>query len=372
MGLRAPSWTRPLAVGAVLGAGAVLAACGPPAGSDASAEDLLQRAGLGLRVVPYGTPAPSLEGEPALRGVVHYWPGDSLRALRVARTLALSPDLPALEPGLPSGVHIVLAPSPERFDSLTGGMIPEWGAGVAIPSLGRIVLPIYPAPRTRGWDEARVIRHEWAHLGLHQALSGLRIPRWFDEGYAEWASGGWNAAEGWRLRVAMATGRLPPLDSLALAWPRDRASADLAYLLAGSAVEFLVDRSGERGMEIFLARWAREESFEAALRGTYGLTGSQLEESWRRFLRSRYGWLAVVSGSLVFWMLAGLALLALFAVRRRRDRLKLERLRAEEPPDLPAWWMGDEVPDGPSPDRGAPGGTPQEAPRPLDPPVRRD
>lgn len=319
--------------------------CGAPRGEELP-EEALARVGIAVRGVSSSTPADGLGGEADLRATVFFWPGDSLRALRVARILAAAPDLPALPPGLPHGTHVVLAPSEARFDSLTGGAVPEWGAGVAIPSMGRIVLPVYPAPRTRGWDEARVVRHEWAHLGLHQALPGLRVPRWFDEGYAEWASGAWNVEEGWRLRVALATGRLPPLDSLALAWPRDRASADLAYLLAASAVEFLVHSSGERGVEALLARWGREESFEAAIRGTYGLTGSQLEEAWRRFIRSRYGWLAVLSGSLFFWLLAGVALTALFLIRRRRDREKLERLRREEPPDAPAWWLEEETPDG--------------------------
>lgn len=330
-------------------------ACGGPDG-EPSPDERLAQVGIAVRGVPTETPADRLAGDPGYRATVFFWPGDSLRALRVARVLASAPDLPALPAGLPSGAHLVLAPTEARFDSLTGGAVPEWGAGVAIPALGRIVLPVYPAPRTRGWDEARVVRHEWAHLGLHQALPGLRVPRWFDEGYAEWASGAWNAEEGWRLRVALATGRLPPLDSLALAWPRDRASADLAYLLAASAVEFLVDSSGERGVEALLARWGREESFESAIRGTYGLTGSQLEEAWRRFIRSRYGWLAVLSGSLFFWLLAGVALTVLFMIRRRRDRAKMERLRREEPPDAPAWWLEEETPDHGGGEGGGPDG----------------
>jgi len=298
-------------------------------------------AGMAFRLleVDSALPAGMLTGDPRHRGTVFYWPGDSLRAVRVARTLEGAPDLPGLPPGIPSGVHIVLVPSEAIFDTLTGGLVPEWGAGVAIPSLGRIVLPIYPAERTRGWDEPRVVRHEWAHVALHQALPGLRIPRWFNEGYAEWASGAWTAEEGWRLRVAMAMGRLPPLDSLALEWPRDRASADLSYLLAASAVEFLVDRSGERGIRVLMDRWAAEQSFEAAIRGTYGLTGSQLEEDWRSFIRSRYGWLTVLTRSAVFWLLAGVALLGLFLIRKRRDRARMEELRAEEPPDAPAWWI---------------------------------
>ena len=312
-------------------------------------------------------PAGELAGDPGYRATVFYWPGDSLRALRVAGIIEGVPDLPGLPPGIPSGAHIVLVPSEALFDSLTGGLVPEWGAGVAVPSLGRIVLPIYPAERTRGWDEPRVVRHEWAHIALHQALPGLRIPRWFNEGYAEWASGAWTAEEGWRLRVAMAMGRLPPLDSLALEWPRDRASAELSYVLAASAVEFLVDRSGERGIRVLLERWAEEQSFEAAIRGTYGLTGSQLEEDWRGFVRSRYGWLTVLARSAVFWLLAGVVLTGLFVIRKRRDRVRMEKLRAEEPPDTPAWWVeGEGEPSG-----GDRRTTVQEDPPPFPPPGGR-
>jgi len=295
----------------------------------------------GFRVMAAGGAVPSPEEHPH-RAVVVFWPGDSLRALRVARTLAERPDLPALSPGVPSGALIFLAPSEALFDSLIGGAVPEWGAGVAIPSRRTIVLPVYPAPRTRGWDEPRVLRHEWAHLGLHQELGGLRIPRWFDEGYAEWASGGWDVQEAWRLRVAMAMGRAPPLDDLALVWPRDRSSAELSYLLAATAVEYLVSSGGERGLALFLRRWIELEDFEAAVRRTYGLTGSQLEEAWRGYLRSRYGWLMVLSQSMLFWAGAALLLLVFVVIRRRRDRLHLARLRAGDPPDGPVWWMGEE------------------------------
>ena len=142
-----------------------------------------------------------------------------------------------------------VAPNEALFDSLAGGAVPEWGAAVAIPGLHRIVIPREGPRRSRGWTEARVLQHEWAHLGLNQFLPGLQIPRWFDEGYAEWASGGWNPTEGWRLRVAMAMGRTPQLDSLVLDWPRDRDRAELAYLLSATAVEYLMVESGERGME---------------------------------------------------------------------------------------------------------------------------
>ena len=35
----------------------------------------------------------------------------------------------------------MLAHSPAAFDTLTGGVVPEWRAGVAIPALNMLVVP---------------------------------------------------------------------------------------------------------------------------------------------------------------------------------------------------------------------------------------
>ncbi len=266
---------------------------------------------------------------------------DSLRAERILGFLEGLPPLPALPDTLPTDLSLFIAPDRPVFDSLTGGAVPEWGVGVAIPALGRIVVPGFGTQRVRGWDEARVLRHEWAHLGLHQFLGGLRPPRWFDEGYAQWASGGWNPAEGWRLRVSLALGRAPPLDSLVLDWPRDPASASLAYLLSATAVEYLVRESGERGLRIFLERWREVGSFNVAMATVYGLTPARFEEGWRRYVRKRYGWLFVLSHSIIFWLALAFALVLLARIRKGRNREVLARLRATEPPDEPAYWRQD-------------------------------
>lgn len=269
---------------------------------------------------------------------------DSLRAVRILEFMEGLPPLIGLPADLPSGVSLFLAPNEDTFEELIGGTVPEWGAAVAVPSLKRIVIPGSGPRRTRGWSEARVLKHEWAHLGLTEYLPGFRIPRWFDEGFAEFASGGWNPGQGWRLRVSMALGQVPPLDSLSLGWPRDRSSAELAYLLSATAVEYLVSESGERGLRIFLDAWRQDGSFSTALGRVYGLTPGQLEEDWRKYVRRRYGWLFVLSHSSVFWLTLALALLVMVRIRRGRNRELMARLRAGEPPDEPAFWEEPEEP----------------------------
>ncbi len=252
--------------------------------------------------------------------------------------------MPALDPDLPRGVSVFIAPDEVAFDSLAGGAVPDWGAALVVPALDRMVVPRDGGRRTRGWSEARVLQHEWAHLGLHQQLPGLRVPRWFDEGYSEWASGGWNPSQGWRLRVAFALGQAPALDSLVLDWPRSEAAAELAYLLSATAVEYLFSESGERGLRLLLERWREEESFSDALGSVYGITPGQFEEDWKKYVRRRYGWLFVLSHSTVFWLTLALALLIMVRVRRGRNREGMARLRATEPPDEPAYWTEIEDP----------------------------
>ena len=259
-------------------------------------------------------------------------------AERMRELLDAQPPLPALPDSIPHSVQAVLAHTPAALDQAIGSVAPEWRAGVAVPSLNLLVIPSGEGAGVLSGEGLRTLRHEWAHLALYQFLGGLRVPRWFSEGYAEWAAGGFDAMEVWRLRVGLALGQAPPMDSLALAWPRRQGEARIAYLLAASAVTYLVEESGERGLRIFLERWRSEGSFETALRGTFGVTSGQLEEDWRAHVKSRYGWLFVLAHSSVFWLFLGVVLMYMVRVRRIRNEEKLARLRAEEVPERPAYW----------------------------------
>ncbi len=279
---------------------------------------------------------------------VRFAVGDSLIATRVSALLESELPLPGLPDSVPRDVVAILPHGAAAFDLVTGGTVPEWRAGVAIPADNMLVVPTDEVGSLLQTEGRRVLRHEWAHLGLHQYLHGLRIPRWFDEGYAQWASGGWDAGEVWRLRILIALGKAPPLDSLSLGWPRDRASAQAAYLLSASAVSYLIGESGERGLELFLSRWRQGGSFELALRHTFGVTSGQFEEDWRRYVRKHYGWLFVLSHSAIFWMLLGLLLLFMMRMRSKRNRERMARLRAADVPDQPEFWVVEEDEEGPA------------------------
>lgn len=308
-----------------------------------------------LALIPHAATAgaaqgPEAYGPPLVRGplVVHHWGARQLAALLLDAVEA-APGLSALPADVLTDsdpIHVHLAPDEARFDSLTGGRAPEWGAGIALPEAGVIVLPAYASRRGAPQDLARTLRHELAHIALHRYLAPARIPRWFHEGYARWAAGELDWEAGWQIRIAFLLGRAPPLDSLTLDWPANEADARIAYLLSASTIEYLTQYGGARGLALLLERWKEEGALEPALWRTYGLTLPQFEEAWRTHVRRRYGWLVVLSHSVVFWAFAAVVLMVLFSIRRRRDRARMAVLRATEPPDDPAYWLEVEEPDG--------------------------
>ncbi|HSJ05656.1 MAG TPA: hypothetical protein VK936_03070 [Longimicrobiales bacterium] len=293
----------------------------------------------------HGAPAIAQEGSVRVRDVtLHFWPGQE----RFARSL-LPRDAALQFPGIPpdildqgTNVDVYIAPDAERFDSITGGRVPDWGAGVAIPQRGMIVLPGYVSERTGTHTLPVTLRHELAHIALQRHLGDIAIPRWFNEGYATWTAGQLDADAGWMLRLAFATNRAPSLDSLTLDWPLLAADARLAYLLSASAMRYMYSLGSDETFERFLGRWRESGSFEGTLREVYVVSTPQFERLWRAHVKRTYGWLQILVQSMFVWLVVAVLVAILFGIRRRRDRARLAPLRETEPPDEPAYWLDGE------------------------------
>jgi len=235
--------------------------------------------------------------------------------------------MPGLSPDILSQGEIIVLLAPNRavFDSLAPG-VPDWSGGITFPEGDRIVLPMF-APRAGGLPLPVVLRHELAHVALSRYL-GSAVPRWFHEGYAQLASGSWGARNAWTLRLHIAVGRTPSLESLGLDFRTGRLSADQAYMLSYTAVEYLQRLGGSRGFARLLQAWKETGDLDVAIRRTYGLTLGQFERMWRRDVARRFGWLLVLAQTAVYWTLLTIILLVMGYWKRRRDRRKLAALEA--------------------------------------------
>lgn len=234
-------------------------------------------------------------------------------------------------PGLPRPVHharILLTPDALHFREAIGPFAPEWGAAVAAPESGRIVMQGSRASSAAG-DPRETLRHELAHLALYEALGDLP-PRWFDEGYASYAAAELSRDDVLATNVALAFSGIPPLDSLDRFFEGGEARAQTGYALARTAVAALAALDRERGLSMFFRYWRETGSMDQAMRRAYGVTEAGFEAQWRSVTRRRYGALALFA-DVSFAALLFLAVVGPFwLARRRRDRRRMQLLRAAD------------------------------------------
>jgi hypothetical protein len=231
-------------------------------------------------------------------------------------------------PGLPrprQRVVIALAPDRRRFREWVGDVVPEWGSAVAFPESRRIVLQGRGAGSDAG-DPLTVLRHELAHVALHEYLGNL-TPRWFDEGYASYAAGEWGRQEVLATNVALALRGMPTLAELEASFQGGTTAAQSAYALAHRAVEELARASPDGGLTLFLQYWRETRSMDRAMRRAYGMTADGFERRWRERTRRQYGALALMSNLALGAVLMLFMLAPFYLARRRRDRQRLQRMR---------------------------------------------
>ena len=232
--------------------------------------------------------------------------------------------------------------------------------GIAFPAQGVIVVrgDLLDGARPRD-DSEETLGHEIAHLVLHRR-PGIDLPRWLDEGIAEWASGGrLPSGEEARLSLLARTGSIYRLDTLHDAFPQGDVSTTLAYKQSLLFVLFLAERHGEQAIGAILDRLEGGEPSREVIEDVTGLSQADLEEAFRLWLVARRSLIEAV-GTLV-WPWTAISLLALVAigrylVRRRRALRRMEREEeAEDERDEEYGEEEEEAEDGG--DRTAPSGS---------------
>jgi len=234
-------------------------------------------------------------------------------------------------PGLPrpkQPVMLLIAPDQRRFREWSGPGAPEWGAAIAIPSERRIVMQGRAAGSDAG-DPREVVRHELAHLALHEAL-GDKPPRWFDEGYASYAARELTRDDVLAANVALAFRGMPHLDELDDDFAGSGQMVQAAYALSYRAVVELAQLDTARGLTLFFENWERTGTFDLAIRATYGMTSAEFEQRWRERTQRRFGALALVGDFTLAGAFVALLLGPLYIARRRRDRRRLAALVAAD------------------------------------------
>ncbi len=229
-------------------------------------------------------------------------------------------------------VRVVIGRTPGEMETLAprGARFPRYAAGVAFSEAGLVLLTAesrYPGERH---ELAEVFRHELAHIALHDAVGRSRVPRWFNEGFAIYASKEAETARLQSLWTATLAGRLIPLKKLTTRFPADAQTASVAYAQAADLLRFLLRKDEAHRFSALIERLARGQNFDQALSDAYATDLYQLENQWKKDVARRYTFWPVIFGGSLVWMAAFGLMVAAYVKRKRRAERKMAVWAKEE------------------------------------------
>jgi hypothetical protein len=181
----------------------------------------------------------------------------------------------------------------------------------AVPERNLVVID-YSKMHTRPFTLRTTLKHELCHLMLHQYVRGNRLPKWLDEGIAQWVSDGIPEIimdpKQSPLKQAALSGNYIRIRSLAEHFPRERRSLLLAYEESRSLVEYINREFGVDALLGILEHLKQGQVVEEAILEILFVTEDELEAKWHGHLRKRITWFTYLSTHLygILFFLAAL------------------------------------------------------------------
>ena len=200
-----------------------------------------------------------------------------------------------------------------------------WANGVARPAAGEMIVTMF-GPDGRPVAIEGVVRHELAHVALHRAVGGARVPAWFHEGVAD--NLGDEISPGRREALARGyAGGVPSLEALSVPFQGDATDIATAYAVSRDFVAYLwaLDQGGDK-FPALIDAIRRGRGFERAVVDTYGATVATLGAQWREGLWSRFSWAPLATSPDAFLVLLSPLGVVAWWRRRRRNARAYDRL----------------------------------------------
>ena len=210
--------------------------------------------------------------------------------------------------------EIVLVKDPESFRKMTGS---DLVVAFAVPDRNLIVLDmsrVYAKPFTL----ETTLKHELCHLLLHSNIEGKNLPRWLDEGFCQWASGGISELADYGnndLSRAVVSDRLMSMSELGTFPPGGR-SLKLAYEESKSFVEYIVSEYGKSGILDMLEYLKEGNSVNSSVRQSFSVGMSELEGNWSSYLRRRHTWFYHLSSNIYTIIFSAAAIVTIYGFFR--------------------------------------------------------
>jgi hypothetical protein len=217
---------------------------------------------------------------------------------------------------------IVLIKDNETFQKMSGNNLI---VGYALPDKDVIVID-YSKMKSDPFNLEATIKHELCHLLLHQYIRNENLPRWLDEGVAQWASGGLIDIVMERrsiLNEAVRQKRTFGLVYLVDGFPQDGEHLKLAYAESKDFIQYMIHEKGSKGLLDLLAYLKDGDKIDPAIMKTFSISFNELEAQWHINLERKNLWLSVLINNLyeILFFLSAMVLVYGFIrawIRKRR------------------------------------------------------
>ena len=212
----------------------------------------------------------------------------------------------------------------DSFDRFRGMEHNDLFVAFAVPGKNLVVID-YSKMNISPFTLSITLKHELCHLLLHQHIGSSNLPKWLDEGVCQWASDG--IAEILMdksrsvFRTSLVAGNLFSFGSLHDRFPSNERALVLAYEQSKNLIDYIVREYGRQSLLDILYDLKNGESIEDAVLRRLGVSMPSLEEQWRRHLRGKTYWLALLANNvyaIIFFLAAVMAILGFIRLRMRK------------------------------------------------------
>lgn len=224
---------------------------------------------------------------------------------------------------------LLLIRDPQQFQRVAGN--PSIMA-FAVPGKNLMVVD-HSKIASHPFGLSETMTHELCHLLLHRHIRSGNLPRWLDEGIAQWASGGMAElliipSRSLLHRAVLGRGPLS-VRTLSRGFQREGEPLFLAYEMSRSFVEYIIQEFGVEGLRGILNRLREGEPWEAGFEQALAMPFDELEAGWQSHLKSQMSWFAYLSYHLYEILFAAGALLMVYGSirafrKKRRDMAQME------------------------------------------------
>jgi len=207
---------------------------------------------------------------------------------------------------------ILLMNDRRRFRNLVGS---EFVVAIAVPQHDLMVIDY-----TRMIDNPFMLRttlkHELSHLLLNHHIDNRLLPRWFDEGVAQWITDGVSQLvndPGWSvLERAVMRGNIMRFDELET-FPAARAETMLAYQQSKSFIEYIAETYGTNTLVDIIHQMKHDASVDRAFAMVLPHSLRQVEQNWGAHIQARVSWITYISRNIFQFIFLIAALLVIVA-----------------------------------------------------------